>query len=254
MAGISKKIIGMIVGLGTGDDVINKWVKIEIGIISEIMDEKGNIDDISFNVALLGVYFDSPEYLEESRPYLALLADHPEAVVNPRAAAADIKTIDIYNVLRQIIFIVCGPGRYRRAIQLMKLSHDDKDCCNISVLLIEMFRFIIANPGQPISANYKNIIPKCSEHLEVTEEFTRFMREFDTPYIKPCRSMYDYLTTIMFIYDTEFTCPTVDIKMVRERYQEFPLLEMIIGAYRGIDEVEDPVYLKKVVELVSKLA
>lgn len=249
-----KKIIGMLVGLGCGDDVINKWVKIEIEIISDIMDEKGNIDDITFNVALLGQYFDSPEYLDGSRKYLTLLADHPEAVVNPRAAATEIGTIDIYNVLRQVIFIVCGPSRFNRATHLARLSHANKDCVNVSILLIEIFRFMIANPGQPISANYKNIIPKCSEHIDVTEEFTRFMREFETPYIKPCTSIYDYLTTIMFIHDTEFTGPNIDISLIRSRYHEFPLLEMIIGACRGTADIVDPVYMKKVVDLIKKLA
>lgn len=256
MAEISKKIVGMLVGLGTGDDIINRWSKAEIEIISEIMDEKSGIDDKTFNIVLLGRYFDSIEYLHDYPCYLKILADHPEAVVEPRKAAAEITIIDMYNILRQLIFIVCGPSRFNRAINLAKLSHIDKDCSNMSILLIEMFRFIISNPGQPISANYKNIITKCSEYIDVTERFTRFMREFESPYIKPCETIYDYLVTIMFIHDTEFTSSNVDLSIIRERYKDFPLLEMLIGACRGIENVHgrDSTYLKKIVDLIAKLA
>jgi hypothetical protein len=221
------------------------------------MDEKGRINDIDFNVKLLEMYFEQGSVIDPyiNTEYMRLLADHPEAVINPRAAASGIPVIDVNNIFRQVIFAVCGPGRHNRAINLAGLSHSHPDCKNGSLILLETMRFIISSPSTPVSSNYKAIVPKCAELIDATEDFVRFMRCFEEPYYRSCNNIYDYISALIFIHDTEMLRSYEECN-AREHYSEFPLIEMLIGATYGIDHVvnRDHTYAAKMVKLIERLA
>jgi hypothetical protein len=245
MSTIGDKLVGMLVGL-------SRVCGNQISIISDIMDEKGGINDIEFNIRLLEMCFEM-NFVERSN-YLKLLSDHPEAVINPRKVAAEIPIIDVNNVFRQVIFAACGPSRYGRARNMARLSHTSIDCKNGSIILMEIMRFIIANPKSSVSSSYKSIIPKCAEYLDVNESFVRFMRDFEEPCYKSCENIYDYITVLIFIHDTEMLC-SYDQCSARSHYSEFPLLEMLIGATYGVACVEDAdsATTSKIIKLIEKL-
>lgn len=263
MANISKKILGTLVGLGVGHEYLNTSCRIQLELISEIVDEKGGIDDHLFTAGLLRKYFSRTFDPDFTLEYLNILSDHPEALINPRAVAGQIPINDASNMFRQLIFIVSGPGRFDRIVKMAKLSHVNKDVANCSLILVEIFRFIIGNQGGLVSQNYKNIIPKIAPHIETTEGFNYFMREFECTYPRNINNMYDFLLILIFMHDAYFARqPQITNEEINKLYissDQFPLFHALVGAVLGYDrlmelvEVE-PSYVRGLKNIIARLA
>jgi preprotein translocase subunit SecA len=101
----------------------------------------------------------------------------------------------------------------------------------------------------------KEYVVRDGEVMIVDEDFVRFMRCFEEPYYRSCNNIYDYISALIFIHDTEMLRSYEECN-AREHYSEFPLIEMLIGATYGIDHVvnRDHTYAAKMVKLIERLA